>query len=1184
MNIHNYFHLFIRKSSQISDTHRTRKNLIKLHALVIIIFCVSFSTELHAQSPVTTYVHPHSGKAGTTVTMVGINFDATASDNSITFTSTEGRDSATVSATTVTASNKYTFVVPAGLKGGQYKLSFTRGSDSEKEQYAQTFEIITKGGSFGDGLQRQGISVSQTPYFVTSTDIDGDGYKDIVYNTFSDSAMYWRLNNGDGTFGSQDTLSLGGFAQRIFFPDINSDGEPDILVEMVNADPVWYLNDGNGGFGAGDTLDVSGSLKTISYGDFNNNGSLDFVALVGSSVRLFLNDGSNSFTDQGSLGFDSITGFTEDGTVADLDGDGWLDYIVTGSQGIFWCENDGSGSFSSQTKLYNSAGIEHISVGDVDLDGDIDIVAAESDDNDILLLLKNDGSADFTGETINTIDGPKIVSIADMNGDGFPDVVSESNGNWKINWYENNRSGSFPDAAQTISSLTREPQGHYVADLDNDGDMDVVDISNETEKIGVHLNIQPVLDFKSITFDGIGDTVQISHSDEFDDLDEFTFEAWIKSDDTSVRQGIAEKHVSPTSGWWIDLNSDITTVLVTGDGVITASSSENLLSNTWTHVAVTYNGSQLSVYLNGKDVTTGGAGTGTITNNSNSVMIGSLNWTSADFDGMMDEVRIWKVARSEAEIQNNMFQPPFESGRELLLHYSMDKGTDSTLIDNSTYLHDAAATGSVARSDQNHPNGTLITGDEGWRMLTVPVGNVSYGELLDTLWTQGFTGSDSPSEGISNVYTWSESSQDFTSISNTSDIPAAGSSFIMYVYDDDDFDGNGNDFPKIILTDSTQRSDTLALSLSFTDTDTLANDGWNLVGNPYGATINWNAATGLSSSNLDATFYVWSDSANSGAGDYLSWNGSTGTFGGGEIAPWQGFWIKANAASPSLTFTDEARSTGGVLQKKAPVQELRFSLTGAELSAKTIVMFNEQASKEKDILDAYKLQSLNQQYLSLFTRLGDGTGLDINALPFLEESLSIPLGFDGSNLEGAFELSWNSKNLSEGMNMILVDSENDTEIDLTEASSYTFQIENKNKIIQSEESAQPTILPVHAVFSPKVVKTKAESSRFTIRINATTSVDNEADADLPSRVELEQNYPNPFNPSTTINFAVPEQAQVQLDIFDMLGRKVAELLNEPKSAGRYSINFDASKLASGLYLYRLQVGNSVLTKKMTLIK
>ncbi len=99
------------------------------------------------------------------------------------------------------------------------------------------------------------------------------------------------------------------------------------------------------------------------------------------------------------------------------------------------------------------------------------------------------------------------------------------------------------------------------------------------------------------------------------------------------------------------------------------------------------------------------------------------------------------------------------------------------------------------------------------------------------------------------------------------------------------------------------------------------------------------------------------------------------------------------------------------------------------------------------------------------------------------------------------------------------------------------------------------------------------------------ATENERLADLPNQVELRQNYPNPFNPSTNIAFGLPESGKVTLEVFDMLGRKVATLLNkETKSAGRYSVQFDAGSLASGLYIYRLVAGSTVITKKLTLIK
>jgi hypothetical protein len=84
--------------------------------------------------------------------------------------------------------------------------------------------------------------------------------------------------------------------------------------------------------------------------------------------------------------------------------------------------------------------------------------------------------------------------------------------------------------------------------------------------------------------------------------------------------------------------------------------------------------------------------------------------------------------------------------------------------------------------------------------------------------------------------------------------------------------------------------------------------------------------------------------------------------------------------------------------------------------------------------------------------------------------------------------------------------------------------------------------------------------------------------------ELQQNYPNPFNPSTTIEFALPKSGQVSLIIFDVLGREVGTLLDKRMEMGRYSINFNAARLASGVYFYKLQTSEYTETKKMMFIK
>lgn len=98
------------------------------------------------------------------------------------------------------------------------------------------------------------------------------------------------------------------------------------------------------------------------------------------------------------------------------------------------------------------------------------------------------------------------------------------------------------------------------------------------------------------------------------------------------------------------------------------------------------------------------------------------------------------------------------------------------------------------------------------------------------------------------------------------------------------------------------------------------------------------------------------------------------------------------------------------------------------------------------------------------------------------------------------------------------------------------------------------------------------------------SVKNGVDLGTPTEFSLSQNYPNPFNPSTTISYQLVKQSHVTLKVFDVLGREVATLVNGLEEPGYKSVKFEASKLPSGVYYYRLQAGNYVETKKLLLLR
>jgi len=120
---------------------------------------------------------------------------------------------------------------------------------------------------------------------------------------------------------------------------------------------------------------------------------------------------------------------------------------------------------------------------------------------------------------------------------------------------------------------------------------------------------------------------------------------------------------------------------------------------------------------------------------------------------------------------------------------------------------------------------------------------------------------------------------------------------------------------------------------------------------------------------------------------------------------------------------------------------------------------------------------------------------------------------------------------------------------------------------------------------------KVQSGSYTYRLkqidlDGTYEYSPEVEVDVTTPIEyaLEQNYPNPFNPSTVIKYSIPQDGMVTLNVFNLLGEKVATLVNGIQQAGRYEVNFDASKLASGIYVYTINSGSFNSVKKMLLMK
>ncbi|MEQ9391498.1 MAG: FG-GAP-like repeat-containing protein [Balneola sp.] len=1148
-------------------------------------------------APAIAQLQPLSGTTGASLTIYGSGFDPVTANNSISFTPAGG-GTATTATITNGSKTQLNISVPAVI-GGNYTLSVKRTTDSAATTSPELFGVTTGGGNFGavESSKRVVNTNIERASAVYASDMDGDGDLDLLTATDSDDKIAWHENDGaaDPSF-TEHILSSGvSYSYAMHAADLDNDGDNDIISASYNPSKlVWYENDGTADPSfteRGITTNV-GALTDVYVTDVNNDGNLDilYVSTTGDKIVWYENNGASdpSFTRQ-------VVSTNHNGAwtvyAEDVDGDDDIDFITASlvDNKIYWYKNDGSNnpSFTQHVVGTNANNPYSIFASDLDNDGDIDILSASKFD-DKIAWYENNGATDpsFTTRIITTTaDGAQSIFSADMDGDGDNDIISAYYTGDQVAWLENDGATNPSFTEHLVSATADGDWDIYAADLDNDGDLDIISASFVGNKITWYENNSVVsTGGRSLAFDGAGDFLEVSDNNALDFTNSFTIEAWVRPTtiDATFQQILGKE-----GAYRFGFNNSV--LRFSAVGVQDYDLSYSLTAGQWSHLAVVFGtANDATFYVNGANVGTI-TGSAPVTASANVLDIGQNGSDSEYLNGVMDELRLWSTERSALQIQQNLFQALSEDETNLVANFTFNEEGGSTTIDATSNNFTGNFNGNVTTSNNTHPFGTVITGAEGWRLVSTPAGGASYGELLSGVFTQGFTGADSESGG-SNVFTYDETTSAFSSITNATDAPAAGSGFIVYVFEDDDplTAGIQGGFPKTVLTDSSQNEGATSASITYTDTGAPSSDGFNLVGNPYGTTIDWDATSGWTRTGLDASFYVWSDSANGGAGAYLSWNGITGTQGDGKIAPWQGFWVKANAENPTLSFTDQIRSSGGVFLKKKPASTLSLTLKGNDQLSSTIVSFQDKASILKDRYDTYKLKSLNGEYLSLFTQLNDGTGLDINALPIELEVVSIPLGFEGSDLSGIFELSWSPKNLPTEMTITLADTKTGEEIDLREASSYSFRIENLTKELQSENEDSTTRAQIiRGAFTPNVMKSKSSASaaRFLVRITTATSVSNEPMKELPTSVELQQNYPNPFNPSTTITFGVPEAGEVTLEVFDLLGRKVVSLLNrENKSAGRYSVHFDAQNLSSGMYIYRLQAGNITITKKLTLIK
>jgi hypothetical protein len=336
---------------------------------------------------------------------------------------------------------------------------------------------------------------------VFAADVDGDGDRDVLSASNGSYEIAWYANiGGSGAFGdaqlvSADTL----LPAAVFAADVDGDGDQDVLFASEYDDSIWWCRnlDGAGTFGPQQRISIPivGWPRSVSAVDLDGDGDLDALGASPGDDGLWWYenlDGTGSFGPKQLI--TSAADSPNSAFAADLDGDADLDVLSASGldDKVAWYENlDGEGSFGPQQIISTAADYAYsVFAADVDGDGDVDVLSASKYDDKIAWYENLDGAGSFGGQQVITTAAAsaRAVLARDLDADGDLDVLSASPDDDKVAWYENlDGAGSF-GGQRIISSSAGEARSVHAADLDADGDVDVLSGSFAGDRIDWYAN------------------------------------------------------------------------------------------------------------------------------------------------------------------------------------------------------------------------------------------------------------------------------------------------------------------------------------------------------------------------------------------------------------------------------------------------------------------------------------------------------------------------------------------------------------------------------------------------------------------------------------------------------------------------------------------------------------------------
>jgi hypothetical protein len=332
----------------------------------------------------------------------------------------------------------------------------------------------------GQFLPAVNYPVGYSPFAVVLGDFNGDGILDMAVANTSDPSISILLGTGGGAFAAAGQYSTGGNdTYGLVVGDFNGDGKLDLAALNQSGELSILLGNGDGTFRAGATYTTFSGCESLATGDFNHDGKLDLVTSCGG--RIFLGNGDGTFNALGLLPFASAYGGI---AVADLNHDGNLDLALVNYFGdtVDIYLGNGDGTFQPPIDYPAGFGPESVTAADFNGDGNLDLVVANSASADsgakgtVVSVLLGNGDGTFQPSVEYTA-GPEPFSVAigDMDNDGKLDLVVATTGigeSNEINILRGNGDGTFQAPVGYI--VDRGPLSVALADLNHDGFLDIV--------------------------------------------------------------------------------------------------------------------------------------------------------------------------------------------------------------------------------------------------------------------------------------------------------------------------------------------------------------------------------------------------------------------------------------------------------------------------------------------------------------------------------------------------------------------------------------------------------------------------------------------------------------------------------------------------------------------------------------